>query len=464
MRNKKYVVLLVIMALAACASPVGRQDSGIKTPSLWSRLVSGPNKPVQLDDKQGIEQEWWKRFNDPALSGLIAEALQHNKTLAIAKARVEEARAIRKGERSGLFPQIDGTADISRGNLGLSTAGKAATVGNAGIEASWELDLFGKNQARTAAAEAMLQSEEAMQQAVKVALLAEVAHNYFDIRNFERQIEITRQNLDNQKKTLELTEAQLQGAIASDFDVQRAAAQVSTTESQLPSLQTARDAALNRLNVLIGAAPGEKDEMMKSAAADSALDPQILISAPAAVLAARPDIRAAERRFAASISASDAATRELFPTISLLGLFGAQDTNTISTTPTWNAGAGLVLPILNFGRIQANIDAADARQQQAFLSYQQTVLESLEDMENALSGYLHETERNASLANAATQNRKAVELAKQRYTSGYNGLLDVLVVERNALDAESNLVASDAMLRKNLVNIYAAAGGGWAAP
>jgi multidrug efflux system outer membrane protein len=190
------------------------------------------------------------------------------------------------------------------------------------------------------------------------------------------------------------------------------------------------------------------------------LDHGILVSAPAKVLATRPDVRVAERQFAASISGRKAAVAELFPNISLTALFGAQDATPFSSTP-WGIGAGLVQPLLNFGRIRSQIDAADARQQQAFLAYQQTVLEALEDMENALSGYLNENARNASLAAGVAQNRRAAQLARMQFTQGYVGLLDVLVAERDLLDAESRQSASDADLRRDLVRIFAAAGGGW---
>lgn len=223
----------------------------------------------------------------------------------------------------------------------------------------------------------------------------------------------------------------------------------------------ARDATLNRLNVLIGDAPGSKDAALKTQADIAPLDGKVLVSAAATVLAERPDVRAAERRFAASISASDAATRALFPNISLLGFFGVQDTP-FGTSSPWSLGAGLVQPILNFGSITAQIDAADARQQQAYLAYQQTVLEALEDMENALSSYLNETDRNKALHDAMDQNRKAARLAKGQYINGYSALLDVLVAERNVLDAEANVTASDIKLRQDLIHVYTAAGGGWA--
>ena len=458
--------LTVALLLSACTTAVGPQASGIDAPSLWSRLVSStPDKPdldapLVTSDSAQVEHNWWKHFADPTLDALIGEALANNKSLQIAKARVEEAKAGRTSALSRLMPSIDITGSATRANQGYASNNKPVSVAEADIGATWELDLFGRNQARSAEADAILQSTEAGQQAVRVGLLAEVARNYFDMRNYERQIAITKQNLVTEQKTLELIQAQMKGALASDFDVQRAAAQVSTTEAIIPALATAYDASMNRLNVLLGYAPGTKDAMFKTTQDLKPLDHHILIVAPAKVLAARPDVKVTERQFAASISAKEAAKAAMFPDISLTALFGLQTATPFNSTP-WGLGASVLQPVVNFGRIEAQIDAADAQQKQAFLNYQQTVLEALENMENALSSYVHETTRNASLTNAVARNRKAAELAKQQYNSGYAGLLDVLVSERNLLDAEASQAASDASLRKNLVNIYAASGGGW---
>jgi multidrug efflux system outer membrane protein len=362
--------------------------------------------------------------------------------------------------QSALAPQVNATASSERGNRGFVTNDQAVTINQVAISAAWEVDLFGRNQARTAQAAAVLQSAEASQRAVRVALLAEVARSYFELRNFAQQIGITERNLDSQRRTLQLIEAQKQGALASNFDVQRAAAQVSATESLLPTLRTGYDGAMNRLSSLLGRTPGSLSAMLAGEPAWQPLDPGIVVSAPATVLATRPDVRVAERQFAASISARKAAVAELFPNISLTAFFGAQSASPFSSTP-WGIGAGLIQPVLNFGRIRSQINAADARQTQAYLGYQQTVLDALEDMENALSGYLNENVKNASLTAGVAQNRKAAELARLQYRYGYVGLLDVLVAERDQLEAESRQAASDANLRKALVRIFAAAGGGW---
>ncbi|MGO4330414.1 efflux transporter outer membrane subunit [Cupriavidus sp. M-11] len=456
-------VLAAAALLAACTTPPGPQSSDIASPSQWPKLAGGQGASDYLvagDEDASVDQKWWSRFRDPTLDALVAEALEGNKSLAIATARVEEARAGRLLAQSALAPQVNASASSERANRGFVTNDHAVTINQVAISAAWEVDLFGRNQARTAQATAILQSTQATRQAVRVALLAEVARTYFELRNVDRQLDLTQRNLDSQRRTLELIQAQQRGALVSNFDVQRAAAQVSATESLLPALRTGYDAAANRLATLLGRPPGTLAATLATAQPWQAIDHGIVVSAPATVLAERPDVRAAERQFAATISARRAAVAELFPNISLTAFFGAQNATPFSSTP-WGIGAGLLQPVLNFGRIRSQINAADARQTQAFLSYQQTVLDALEDMENALSGYLNENVRNASLLAGVTQNRKAAELARMQYKYGYVGLLDVLVAERDLLEAESRQATSDADLRKDLVRIFAAAGGGW---
>ncbi len=465
-RSRSIVVISLALISASCTSPVGPQDSGISLPNLWARVTGDKpmadlNAPLAASPDAGVEQKWWTRFDDPVLDGLIAEALVNNKTLQLAKARVDEASAGRVIARAALLPEINAVGSAQRANQGYATYNKAIGVAQIEGQASWELDLFGRNQALTAQATAILQSQEISQQAVRVSLLADVARSYFDLRSYQQQIVLTKQNLETQKMTLQITLAQKQGALASDFDVQRTAAQVSTTESLIPALESAHDQALNRLNVLLGLPPGSRDTLVQEAGALKPLDHHIVIAAPAKVMATRPDVRVAERNFAASISATDAARAQVFPDISLTALFGAQTATGFAPMNPWSVGLNLTQPILNFGRIEAQIDQADSRQRQSFLTYQQTVLSALEDMENSLSSYIHESQRNASLTTSVGQNRRAMELAQQQYQNGYTGLLDVLVAERDLLDAESNQTASSYTLRKNLVSIYAAAGGGW---
>ena len=445
--------------LAACTSPEPVQEAKIQTPDVWTRLAKS-EAVLASGDAVEIEQSWWKSFNDPTLDRLIGQALANNKSLQIAAARVAEAEAGLSGSEANLLPNITGSGGISRGNQGYASNNQSVTIKEGYVQASWELDLFGKNQARVRQAGALAQSEEAQRQAVMVSLLADVASTYFDLRNDQEQIRITKANLQTQQKTLDLINAQHEGALSSQLDISRSTAQVATTNAQLPALQAAYETAVDRLNLLLGTTPGTLDAELAPTQGLPELKETVLVAAPAKVLANRPDVRAAERQFAASISAHEAATKEFFPTVSLAGLFGVQDSSVFYARP-WSGAASLTTPIFDFGRIEADIDAADARQKQAFLTYQETVLEAVTDMEDALSLYLHDNSRQHDLAVAADQNKKSVDLANQQYRAGYSGLLDLLVAQQSELDAESSLANSEAQLRKDLVHIYAAAGGGW---
>jgi multidrug efflux system outer membrane protein len=408
-----------------------------------------------------INHTWWQVFNDATLNDLIQRALAHNLDLQVAEARVEEARAARKGARANLLPQVNITGGASRGNDASTGYNSVSNTTQAAVEASWELDLFGRTQKQVSAASAQLQSAEARKHAVQVALLSEVARNYFTLRNLERQVLITEQNLATQRRTLEIIQARFDLGDASEFDRQRTAAQVSTTEALLPTFKAAADAARNRLSVLVGELPGNikpGDGTARPLAAQT----QVLVAAPATVLANRPDIQAAERDFAAAFATTQAERRSWLPRINLLGMFGVLDNTAFSANP-WSVGASLIQPVLNFGTIGARIDAANARQQQAFLGYKQTVLTAVEDMENALSAYINETSRYQSLQNSLAQNGKALELAQEQFKVGDIDLLDQLIAERNKLQAESDLASSEALLNQNLVAIYAASGGGWEA-
>lgn len=461
LKNRIINCLGIWVLVGACTRP-GFQDSEIETPVNWnsSRFLF-EEAPLIVDDCASVEQEWWRHFGDEILDRIIYEALSNNKTLGIAFTRIEEAYAARMLAISRVLPQVTVQGDANKGNQGFFTGGVPLAFTSLALQGDWELDLFGKNQQRVFAADAILQSEVIARQAIMVSLLAEIGRNYFDLRNFERQIAITKENLDSQKKTLELTEHQLEGGLSSNFDVQRAKAQVSTTESRIPDLVIARELAANRLTVLMGGTPGQYDCLFNQTVELKPLDPTIIVAAPATVLATRPDVRAAERRFAASISEYEAAKREWFPSINLTAFYGLQNMTLYDTAPTWNVAANLSQPVINFGRINSQILATDAVKLREFLTYQQTVLEALEEMEDALTNYIFEVVRNKSLTNAADENRAAMALADEQYTNGYTALIDVLVVQRNLLETESVKAASDAKLRKDLVNIYTAAGGGW---
>jgi NodT family efflux transporter outer membrane factor (OMF) lipoprotein len=464
MRIKVLYLLILAGTLSSCAHIMPYQSSGITPPAHWKKINPQARLKAVIisDEKAQVEQDWWKHFKDSTLDELIRDVLKNNKNLGIARARVQEARSNFGFAQASQMPDIEGGVTASRGrSFGAgSTLIKPRGDINPQVQASWDIDVFGRNLPELAQIKELWQYADASQQAVLVGLLAEVGRDYFDLRNYQEQIEITIKNLDIQKKTLALIKAQQKGAIASGFDVERASAQVSTTEAKLPALKGAYETVVNRINVLLGEVPGTRDHFIETRQALEPLDQQIIVAAPAAVLANRPDVKAAERQFAASISARQYAFKQFFPDISLLSFYGIERADHLTATP-WSVGLTLVQPIIDFGRIKAQLNVADAQGQEAFLSYQEKVLEAVEEMENDLTNYKNEVVRNGYLRNSVEENRKAAELARQQFKSGFIGLLDLLVAQGNVLAAESDLADSDTALRVDLVNIYTASGGGW---
>jgi len=467
MSFKFYYMIVAVAVLSSCARALPYQSSGITPPSFWSRITHSKARPqVDLNaivisvDNAKVEQDWWVHFQDPTLDELIKEVVQNNKNLGIARARVQEARSNFGYAQANQMPDITGVVTPSRGYLAGTTANKPIGIVNAQFQASWDIDIFGRNLPELNQIKEILQYADASEQAVLVGLLAELGRDYFDLRDYQKQIDITLKNLENQKKTLSLIKAQQRGAMASDFDVSRAAAQVSTTESKLPQLRSAYTLMLNKINVLLGGLPGTNDDLIGTRQELKPLDQNIIVAAPATVLADRPDVKAAERNFAASISARQYAFKQFFPDISLLSFYGVERANHLTATP-WDVGFTIIQPLIDFGRIKAQLNVADAQGQEAFLNYQETVLEAVEEMENDLTSYKNEVIRNGSLKASFEENRRAADLAQQQFKSGFTGLLDVLVAQGNVLDAESALADSDTALRKDLVNIYTASGGGW---
>lgn len=459
----RIIGLIASVLLQSCQSLPALQSSQINLPKAWPVGVSSIDRQyTQLlpHEQSQTEQNWWRTFNDPVLDMLISKALLNNNDLRIAKSRVLAARAESSFAGAELMPEVRASLNDTRGNQSALFSKKAFNRADGNLSASWELDLFGQNKSRMFAAQALAQAEEANSQAVMIALLAEVARNYIDMRNYALQIEIVDNNLKGQRHTLESIQKLRNEAMATELDLQRAASQVSTTESQLPDLKTAYATTLTHLNILLGEPPGTLDEAITPSTSLPVLPKEILLSAPANIIEKRPDIIASERRFAASIASSKAARLEIFPKLSLLGLFGLDRAQFIDYKP-WSLGANLVQPLLSFGRIEAQINAADARQQEAFFTYKKDVLEALGDMENALNAYINETNKNISLHHAVTQNQTSVDLAQKQFKEGYVDLLDVEVAERSLLQSESDMANSDAKVRKGLVAIYAAAGGGW---
>lgn len=439
--------------LGACAVGTDYKAPVPKTASAWHERGGAEVSPVAA-----TPVAWWLQFHDETLTLLLQLTEDNNHDLAAANARILVAQAEEKGARAILFPQVQGVARVTRDHSGNGFSSRNDTIGQLGAQTDWDLDLAGGNKRRREAARANTGLNEADRDRLRLDLRAEVAINYIRLRGAQKQYALTLRNQTMQRDTLTITEGQRAEGAISDLDVVRAGAQLDATTARLPTIRTALVAALNRLSVLTGEDYDRLDQLLGASANIPSVPAQVAVTAPLTTLADLPEVHAAERRLAQAAALSNAAFAELFPKLSLEGFLGLQRSDLYGSLSPWSATINGLVPLLNFGRIRAGIDEADARQKEAYENYQQSVRLAVEGTENALTAYLGERRRAASLASAAIGQARAADIAREQYKSGVAGQLDLLVAERSQLDAENDLTQSQAEVAEDLVRLYRAMG------
>lgn len=471
-------VLLIAAALTACA--VGPNYRAPELPSIdeWRTPPAGARVSAADDETLGA---WWKVLNDPTLDQLIEQAVEHNKTIEQAMARVREARARRGVAAAGLFPTLGGSAsarDTDRtirgdrgedsrlpddGSLGgFSSSGESYT---AGLDASWELDLLGARRRSLEAANASLVAAEAELRDALITLLGDVALSYVNVRTTQARLSYAERSLESQRALLDITSWRTEAGLATVLDMEQARASYSQTLAQIPSLESSLESAKNRLAVLTGQEPGALHEMLAERRPVPTAPREIVASVPAEVLRRRPDLRAAERRLAAQTAQVGVATAALFPSLSLSGSFGFSSTRAgdlfSSGVETTGYGLSLNVPIFRGGALRQQVAVQNALVDQALATYESTVLSILEEVENALTQWANEQRRYEALVQSVESARTARELAVAQYNSGLVDFQTVLNADRQLISSEDALAVSSGELTANLIRLYKAFGGGW---
>lgn len=457
---------LAILASSSCKTEHSSAVADVQVPDGWTADAgrSAAEPP----------QEWWKAFGDPALESLVERAAAQNLDVAIAVARVREARGIHDIATGALYPQVDGSAGISRTQFsdntpaGVGAGTRTENLYSAGFDAAWEVDLFGSNRAAVAAAEAGVQSAEESRRDALVSLLGEVARNYVELRGAQRQILLLGQNAESERGTLELTRSRFQAGLSTDLDVARAETLVANTEALIPPLQANAAASIHRLGVLLAEPPGslmaELSETKPVPVAQGAVA-ELASGIPSELLRRRPDIRRAERDLAQAAALTDRATADLYPKLTLgasLGLASTEASNFFDSGSTaWSIGASLLAPIFHGGALRAAVRVQDARQEQAVARYRLTVLNALAEVEDALVSVERERERRKSLEIAVSSSQRALDLANDLHLRGLIDFFQVLDAQRSNVLAESELARSETNLTSDTVALYKALGGGW---
>ena len=460
-----------ILLIVGCSVGPDYQAPKSDVPQAW---IEGAN--VEIDAQPAELARWWGEFNDPLLDSLIDRAAKSNLDIALAEARVREARALYGVTAAGAWPTVDVSESYRRIRTSENAfaAGTVAPQGGGnleqnlfrtGFDSSWEIDFFGATRRRVEAAQAGVDAAVEDRRAVLVTLLGDVARSYIDLRGLQRQLAVARANLSAQQETARLTKIRFDAGLANDLDAAQAEGLAQQTAAQIPALESALKQTAYRLDLLLGRQPGALANELTLDAPIPALPPTAHVGLPAELLRRRPDVRRAERQLAAATAEVGAATADLYPKFSLTGAFGLQSVSAsdwfTGRSRFWSIGPTISWPIFDAGKIRANIEVRNAQQEQALRNYEKSVLTALGDVESALVNYAKEQSRYRSLLEATAANRRAFELANHLYRQGLVAFLNVLDAERTLYTTENDLAQSEANMASNLVVLYKALGGGW---
>ena len=453
--------------LAACAVGPNYETPETEVPDRWHQeLMRG------LAPGPGSLETWWTFLDDPILASLIQRAGEGNLDLADALARVDEGRARRGIARGDFFPDTDGTGSYSRSRLSNEIVDFAPPPQNrvenfwsVGLDASWEIDVFGRIRRSVESADADLQASIEDYRDVLVALYADVGINYVELRATQQRLRFALQNVSTQRGTLSLTRDRNRAGLVGDLDVRQAEQNLASTESFVPSLRQRIVEVINRLGVLLGVPPSTLHAELAEPTAIPGPPQEILVGIPAELLRQRPDIRRAERDLASQTAQIGVATADLYPRFALLGTF-AFDALELAQLFTGKAGNYSFGPafrwnIFDGGRVRSNIEAQEAITAQLFAQYENTILLAQEEVENAMVAYVQETDRRDALERSAIAAAKAVELVQTLYRTGLTDFQNVLDTERTLFLQQDALAESEGFVTQNLINIYRALGGGW---
>jgi len=460
--SKKFSVLAVSAVLAACAVGPDYQRPETRSPD---EFVS--TDPAQFATAD-VESEFWTAFNDEQLSSLIEDALTANHDIRIATARLREARAIRGEAQLDFAPTVTASAGHteSRGStrqaLGFA---RDQDYYDAGFDAFWELDFFGRIRRNVEANSALVQAAEAGVYSTQVSITAEVARNYFELRGSQQRLEVARRNAENQRETLRITTARLDAGRGTQLDTSRAQAQLSATLATIPDFESDITRSILRLGVLTGKSPEALLPQLSSVQKLPTLPATQNIGTPELLLRRRPDIMVAERQLASATAQIGVAVGDLFPRISFVGRWGFDSIDSSDlgkgSSESYGFGPSIQWAAFDLGRVRQQIKQREAATDRALAVYQQTVLQALEETDASMTAYVKAKVKQAHLQDSTTASLEAVTLARARYESGVADFLTVLDAERSALTAEDQLALSETQTATALLATYKALGGGY---
>ncbi len=445
--------------VSSCVRPPGAERaSSVVLPASWRNAA---DFPAAAPDRDLVS--WWTAFGDPRMSRLIGEALEGNRDLAAAMARVRQARAQRDAQRASLFPSLG--YDASRSSRGTWIDGGGDSFGtsySAGLSASWEADFFGRNRDAVFASAADAEAAAENLHSARAALASEVALAYLTLRTSQERLHIVKRSLTSREETTQIASWRAQAGEIDQLELRQAESSLESARSSLASLEQSIGQTRNRLALLCGRTPGDLD--IESGAIPSPAR-RLSIGIPADTIRQRPDVRAAGYHWVAAVARTRSAEAERLPSLRLSGSLGVDTLKSSRIFNPESAAVGLIAgisgPIFDAGRIRAVIAAQGAAEEQALLGYESTILTALSEVEDALIACRRTEERLASLEKASAAAKDASRLAGHKYRAGVIDLTTVLDAPRNDLALEESLASVKADRAAAHIQLYKALGGGW---
>jgi NodT family efflux transporter outer membrane factor (OMF) lipoprotein len=483
------------LLVGGCAVGPDHKPSEPRAPADWSAWHGG--SPALLGAERSAAPATaslapgdWKAFNDPVLDRLQAMVRAANPDLQSAALRFAQSRVQRATAAAQRGPQVNASAGVTRQRqsesgaatrmidaLGSSVANKDQLIRTlsepynlyqAGFDASWEIDLWGRVRRAVEAADADAAASAAMLQQAELSVQAELARNYFELRGTQRELRIARADIAAAAESLELVQARADGGLVTDLDPVRQRTLLAELRARIPSLLQQEADAMNRITLLVGAAPGALNAELADATTDSTSDapplPDLALGLPADLARRRPDIAAAEAQLHAATARVGMAVADLYPRVTLGAGFGYESVGSDRFgdwgSRQWHVGPSLSLPIFDNGRRRSTVDLRELQQQEAAVAFQQTVLKAWHEIDGALNAYSAERQRHAELIERERQSRDALTLAHARYANGLTDFGVELDARRALLQARRDHAQSTSRLSVSLVGVYKALAGG----
>ena len=450
--------LTLLLGLSGCHSIASAPEISLPfaVPPAWSSAEAGTRIP-----SDSLAQ-WWLRFGDPLLVSLVTKAMRSNTSVNGAQATLHQAQALRNVAAAALFPTLGSSASVHRGN-----AAQSPTVNNfnAGLNAGWELDIFGANRSALKASEANASASAASLGEVQVSIAAEVALNYITLRASQLRLTIAMANLASQLETLQITQWRQQAGLVTELDTEQARAAAEQTRAQVPPLQVSIGQALHALAVLTGQPPSAQVAALTPDRPIPQAPPDLAVALPRETLRQRADVKAAEFQVTASVARVAQARAVRAPDFSLGGSLGlsALTLGTLgnSASVVHTVLANVAFPLFDGGAARAQVRAQEAALDQSLTSYRAAVLTALKDVEDALVALQGDRERLQPLQTAARAATAAADLARQRYGGGLIDFQTVLETQRTQFGAQDAVALAVGAVSADHVQLYKALGGGW---